>query len=78
MEEDWDLLRQIQEIDFNTSEYEDQCKKMKVDKEEPKDEPKDVPIDAQKEEPPTLAELRRLRLAKFSPSQVQPSSGPSR
>jgi hypothetical protein len=76
MEEDWDLLRQIQEIDFNTSEYEDQCKLNKKDvlkdaKDEPKDEPKDDPL-------PTLAELRRLRLAKFSPSQVHSSSGPSR
>lgn len=72
--EDWDLLRQIQEIDFNTSEYEDQCKKMKdvpPDKKEvlKKDDPKEEKDD----EPPTLAELRRLRLAKFSPS-----SGPSR
>lgn len=70
MEEDWDLLRQLQEIDFNTSEYEDQCKKMKKDvptvKEEPKKENVDDPL-------PTLAELRQLRLAKFSPS-----SGPSR
>lgn len=72
--EDWDLLRQLQEIDFNTSEYEDQCKKMKTDvptdkKEVPKkDDPKE-----EKDDPPTLAELRRLRLAKFTPS-----SGPSR
>jgi hypothetical protein len=72
MEEDWDLLRQIQEIDFNTSEYEDQCKKVdKVDKKEDlKEDPKEEPKDNKQPEdvPPTLAELRRLRLAKFSPS----------
>lgn len=70
--EDWDLLRQIQEIDFNTSEYEDQCKK--IDKKDLKEDLKEEPKDKQPEDvPPTLAELRRLRLAKFSPS-----SGPSR
>jgi len=69
MEEDWDLLRQIQEIDFNTSEYEDLCKK--VDKKE--DQKEDQKDDKKEDVPPTLAELRRLRLAKFSPS-----SGPSR
>jgi hypothetical protein len=69
--EDWDLLRQLQEIDFNTSEYEDLCKKMNVPKEVPKEDRTEEP---KKDEPlPTLAELRQLRLAKFSPS-----SGPSR
>jgi hypothetical protein len=78
MEEDWDLLRQIQEIDFNTSEYEDQCKnKMSECKDVPK-EKKDTPPEPKDEPLPTLAELRRLRLAKFSPCQVHSSSDPSR
>jgi hypothetical protein len=72
MEEDWDLLRQIQEIDFNTAEYEDQCKKVdkKEDqKDDKKEDQNDEKNDDKKEDvPPTLAELRRLRLAKFSPS----------
>ena len=67
--EDWDLLRQIQEIDFNTSEYEDMCKKVdKVDKESKECSKEDSTNKKESTEdvPPTLAELRRL--AKFSPN----------